>query len=84
METKQRSLQVSMPDHLRAGISSNVVRVTTTDNREVILDFVFMHPQDVVGDVQQAILVSRVVLPEKVAKDLHVILEKHLGKIVKE
>ncbi len=82
----QKSIQVNIPEHLKAATSANIVRVTTTDMGEVILDFVFSHPQDV--DVEKAVqigtLVSRIILNKQVARDLQIILTNHLGKIGKE
>lgn len=83
-EDKQANLQVNVPESQKIGISSNIVLVTTTSNGEVILDFIFMHPQDKIGETQQGTVVSRVVLPVKVAKDLNMVLSSHLGKAKSE
>ena len=81
----QKSIQVNIPEHLKAATSANVVRVTTTNMGEVILDFVFSHPQDINEKNEQVgILVARVILNKNVAKDLQIILTNHLGKIGKE
>ncbi len=79
-KVQQASLQVNVPESQKVGISSNIVLVTTTSNGEVILDFIFTHPNDKIGEIQQGTVVSRVVLPVKVAKDLNMVLSSHLGK----
>lgn len=82
---KQKALQVHVPEHLRGAVSANIVRVTTTNQGEVILDFVFAHPQDIQQDGSQVgTLISRVILPLNVARDLHTILNSHLGKVKSE
>jgi hypothetical protein len=78
------SLKVFIPEHLRAGSYANVVSVTTTSNGEIMLDFVFNHPQDYSQGEKQATLVSRVVLPEQVARQLLNILMGNLGTVQKE
>lgn len=83
--TKTKSIQVNIPEHLRAAVSANIVRVTTTNQGEVIMDFVFSHPQDISEEGSQVgVLVSRIILNKNVAKDLQIILTNHLGKIGKE
>lgn len=77
-------LQINIPEAQKVGTSANIVFVTTTSNGEVILDFVFAHPNDKQNNVQLGTLVSRVVLPVKVAKDLNLILSSHLGKMKSE
>lgn len=87
MDDKSRNtpqLQVNIPENLRVGAAANVVSVTTTTNGEVIMDFIFVHPQDKQNNVQRGTLVSRVILPIKIAQDLNLILQSHLGKIKKE
>ena len=81
-EIKTSSLQVNIPEHVKTGVGANIVFVTTTSNGEVILDFIFAHPNDKdnAKNLQFVTLVSRVVLPVKVAKDLNLILGSHLGK----
>lgn len=74
------TLQVNVPDTQKVGVSANIVFVTTTSNGEVILDFIFSHPNDKTGNVLQGTVVSRIVLPVKVAKDLNIVLSSHLGK----
>lgn len=83
---KQKSLQVNIPEHLRAPVNANIIRVSTSPRTgEVIIDFVFIHPQDISKDGSQfGTLVSRVVLSLPVAKDLLAILNNHLGKIKSE
>lgn len=82
---KKSILQVNIPEHLRGAIGANVIRVTTTGRKEVIIDFVFVHPQDIDSNGNRVgTLVSRVVIPIDVAKDLQVILGNQLGKIVRE
>lgn len=81
---KAPQLQVNIPENLRAGAAANVVSITTTMNGEVILDFIFVHPQDKQNDIQRGTLVSRVILPIKIAVDLNWILQSHLGKFKKE
>lgn len=82
---KQRAIQVHVPEHLRSAVSANIVRVTTTTQGEVIIDFVFAHPQDIQQDGSQVgTLVSRVILSLNVARDLHTILNSHLGKVKSE
>jgi len=74
------TLQINIPEAQKVGVSSNIVFVTTTGNGEVIIDFIFAHPNDKQGNAQFGTLVSRVVLPIKVAKGLNLILGSHLGK----
>jgi hypothetical protein len=82
---KPVSLQVHIPEHLRAAISTNVIRVTTTTQGDVLIDFVFAHPQDIDENGNQAgTLVSRIEMPVQVAKDLEAILESKIGKAKKE
>jgi len=84
-QNKQPSLQVHMPEHSKTPISANIIRVTTTMRREVIVDFVFAHPNDIdINGNPLGTLVSRVVIPIQVAKDLQTILASHLGKIKSE
>ena len=77
-------LKVDAPVNVRGGLSANIVRVTTTANGEVIMDFVFSHPQDQSENVQLGILVSRIVMPTSVAKDLQMVLSSQLGSIKRE
>lgn len=85
MDNKQLNpLRVEVPAELRVGKSANIIRVTTTGKGEVILDFIFSHPQDKDENIQLGTLVSRIVLPIEVAKELYMILSSHLGKIKKE
>lgn len=77
-------VRVAIPENIRGGVHANLVSVTTTSDGEVILDFVFSHPQDKKGSMQQGTLVSRVVLSTAVAKKLLPILMAHLGKEKKE
>lgn len=82
---KSKAIQVHVPEHLSGAVSANVVRVTTTNQGEVILDFVFAHPQDIQQDGGKVgTLVSRVILSLNVARDLHTILNNHLGKVKSE
>lgn len=80
MSSEGKQLQVNVPESTKIGVSSNIVFVTTTSNGEVILDFIFTHPNDRTGNTQHGTVVSRVVLPVKVAKDLNMVLSSHLGK----
>lgn len=82
MDEKQvkTNLQVNVPEAQKVGVSANLVLVTTTSNGEVILDFIFAHPNDKSENTQHGTLVSRVVLPIKVGKDLNMVLSSHLGK----
>ena len=66
------SIKVYIPEHLRAGIYSNIANVQVSKN-EVILDFIFTKPEE-------ATLVSRVVLSIEHAKSL----EKVLSNILKD
>lgn len=77
-------LTVFVPEHLRAGNYANLVGITTTGDGELMLDFVFSHPQDAKGNVKRGSLVSRVILPEQVARRMLNILHAHLGKTIKE
>lgn len=77
---KKGMLKVSIPENIKSGVYSNLVGVTTTANREVILDFVFSHPQDKKKGEKQGTLVSRVIVSEAVAKQLIPILNKQFGK----
>ena len=81
---QKTAIKVNVPEAHKIGVSSNIVFVTTTSNGEVILDFIFTHPQDKDGDTQVGTIVSRVVLPIKVAKDLNAVLSSHLGKVRSE
>lgn len=76
---KPIALEVVIPDNLRAAVHANIVQVTTTINDEVMLDFVFSHPQEKKGGNNIGFVVSRIVLPIKVAKQLSMILGAHLG-----
>lgn len=80
LEQSKPSINVTIPDTLRAGVHSNVVSITTTSDDEVIFDFIFSNPQEKENGVRAGILVSRVVLPTLVAKRLLSILKKHLSK----
>lgn len=78
-------LQVNMSDIVRSGSHANIVSVTTTGNQEVILDFIFVHPND--KNLEGALtgqLVSRVILPLNVAKEFRLVLDSHMGKGIKE
>jgi uncharacterized protein YwlG (UPF0340 family) len=81
---EQIQLNITVPDAQKAGIHANVAFLTVTSNGEAMIDFIFSHPNDKIGDIQQGTLVSRVVLPVKVAKDLNFILSAQLGKTIKE
>lgn len=80
-----KTLKIISNDQIRGGNHANIVSVTTTGNKEVILDFIFAHPNDknekgeVVGQ-----LVSRVILPISVAQEFRLVLDAHMGKGVKE
>ncbi len=87
MENKpeeQIKINIQFPEAQKIGVHANIALLTVTSNGEAILDFVFAHPNDRVDDIQQGTLVSRVVLPVKVAKDLSFILSAQLGKVIKE
>lgn len=77
-------LNVNIPEHLRAGISSNIVSVTTSSNGIVMLDFVFAHPNDKNNEGQLGTLVARIILPTQVAQEVKMLLESQLGKIKSE
>lgn len=78
------TLKVKANDIVRAGVHANIVWVSTTSNEEVMLDFIFTHPMDKDQDGQIGTLLSRVVLPVKIAKELMLIMQTHLGKSKKE
>lgn len=65
------TIKVHIPEHLRAGIYSNIANIQVSKN-EVILDFIFAKPEE-------ATLVSRVVLSIEHAKSL----EKVLSNVLK-
>jgi hypothetical protein len=78
-------IQVNIPEHLRSPELANIIRVTTDQSGEVIIDFVFSHPQDTLPNGAKAgVLVSRILLPKATARDLQIILTNHLGKLKKE
>lgn len=83
-QEEQVKINVHVPEPQKVGVHANMVLLTTTGNGEAILDFIFSHPNDKSGDVQQGTLVSRIVLPLKVAKDLNFILSAQVGKPIKE
>ncbi len=83
-KTDQVKLNIQIPESEKTGVHANMALLTITGNGEAIIDFVFTHPNDKVGDTQQGSLVSRVVLPLKVAKDLNFILSAQVGKAIKE
>lgn len=83
-DEQKTTLQVNVPEAQKVGVSANIVLVTTTSNGEVILDFIFSHPNDKNENVQQGTMVSRVILPIKVGKDLNMVLASHLGKVKPE
>lgn len=60
------TIKVLIPEHLRAGIYSNIANIQVSKN-EVILDFIFAKPEE-------ATLVSRVVLSIEHAKSLEKVL----------
>ncbi len=78
-------LKVKSNDQNRVGLHANLVSITTTSNQEVMLDFIFVHPNDK-DDSGESFghLVSRVILPLNVAKEFRLILDTHMGKGVKE
>ena len=79
-----KDLQINIPEQIKIGVSSNIVSVTSTSNGEVILDFIFAHPLDKKDNISQGTVVSRIILPAKVAQDLNTVLSSHVGKPKKE
>lgn len=78
-------IKVTIPEHLRSPGVANIIRVTTAPSGEVIIDFIFTHPQDTSPDgVKPGVLVSRILLPKATARDLQIILTNHLGKLKTE
>lgn len=75
---KQLSISIEVPENLKAGAHANIVSITSTGEGEVIFDFIFSHPKEKRGDQKIGRLVSRVVIPISVAKQLVPILIKHL------
>lgn len=82
-EQEKTQMQVVIPDKMRVGVHANIVFVTTTTNGEVILDFIFAHPQENQDGKQVGTVASRVVLPISVAKALNLILGAHVGRAKK-
>lgn len=81
---EQVNIKVNIPEHMRTALSANIVRVTSTMNGEVLLDFVFSHPQDIINGEKQGSVVARISLPMKVARDMNMILSSQLGKAKSE
>lgn len=80
-----KRLQINANEQIRAGAYSNLVSVTVTSNREVMFDFIFVHPNDK-GQSGEDLgqLVSRVIMPLDVAKSMKLIMDSQLGKLQKE
>lgn len=84
-EPKEIQIQVNVPDKKKAASYSNLFTVTTTQGKEVIIDFVFVHPGDRSTDNKQlGTVVSRVVMSVESAVALKMLLESQLGKNKKE
>lgn len=78
-------LKVKSSDQNRLSLHANLVSITTTSNQEVMLDFIFVHPNDKDDKgIPFGNLVSRVILPLNVAKEFRLILDTHMGKGIKE
>jgi len=71
-------IKVDVPDNLKAGAYANTVNIAITSNDETIFDFIFIHPT-----LKTAIVVSRIIIPLKVAKNLNMIMQAQLGKAKK-
>ena len=80
----QPILEVNIPEHIRNGVYSNICSVTTTSSGEVIIDFVYTHPNDKKGNTQTGVVVSRVIMNSDMGKALKLLLESQLGKNKKE
>ena len=72
--SKKKELKVIIPQQLQGGVFSNVARISISP-REVIIDFAFVEP-----NVNQAILVSRVILTREHAFELKNLLNKLLSQ----
>lgn len=75
---QKTNISVEVPDNLKAGAYANTVNIAITSNDETIFDFIFVHPT-----LKTAVVVSRVVIPLKVAKSLNMIMQTQLGKAKK-
>lgn len=64
-KTKPKELQVNMPQELRKGVYANVVNISIT-NTECVLNFIYKNEMD----TPNGTLVSRVVIPRKLATEL--------------
>ncbi len=83
--TTKPNLQINVSEQIKSGVYSNLVVVTTTSNQEVMIDFIFTHPQNIddKGNANGQV-VSRVILPVKVAQEMKMVMESQLGKVKKE
>ena len=64
-QPEQQSIQIHVPNSLRAGNYANFVNMSVTQS-EVVLDFIFINP----NDNPKGTLASRVVLPRDMAQQL--------------
>lgn len=84
-EKKEIQIQVNIPEDKKTGNYSNLFTVTSTQGKEVIIDFVFVHPNDRTQDNKQlATVVSRIIMSTDSAIALKMLLESQLGKNKKE
>lgn len=74
----QVSITIEVPENFKAAAHANIVSITSTGEGEVIFDFIFSHPQEKKDSQKIGRIVSRVVIPISVAKQLVPILIKHL------
>lgn len=87
MAEKPQGIKVSIniPEPIKGGSYANLFNITTTAGREVIIDFVFFHPndRDKEGNLTGTV-VSRVVMSADSGIALKMLLESQLGKNKKE
>jgi hypothetical protein len=82
---KQVKINISVPESLKPGRYANIFSVTTTSAREVVFDFVFVHPNDKDSSGNpNGVIVSRTIMSTDLANALKMALESQLGKIKKE
>lgn len=82
---KNLNVEVVIPEDVRKGVYSNLCTVTTTSGGEVIVDFVFTHPNDKKDtSTQLGTVVARVIMNYELGKALKLLLESQLGKNKKE
>jgi len=84
-EPAKINISINIPESEKGGKYSNLFNVTTTSGKEVIIDFVFINPNDRdQNQSQTGTVVSRIVMSADSANALKMLLESQIGKIKKE